>query len=386
MKRICLLAVTLIITTLILGCPNNGVIKDGVVVVDQLPGVTVSNVSPGQVVLHSQGAVPITTGDIIIGQYGDTGYLRKVTAVGQKGTEVVAVTEPASLEDAIQEGMLMTSVKFDVNDYIKAGALPKDAKATIVDFSGKEIYKGNGIRITVDKGILDCTPQVAIVADYKAFQLRKFDLTTTGTITLTLSVKVALDNSTPISQEWDIIPPIVHPFAASIGPVPIYGRVTLRFPFGLFGQMTGDTSIKSGFDIKDNFTLKAVYDSGSWDGSKADLFNFTFDGHPLTWNIDIGGTAQAYIKAIVELTLYESAEAEIFAKPYLKSNIHVFPSPASIEVIGGVDAGAYAGLSVLGHNIIGKSFYWNGPSKLLYRGVQDYSDPLPWTSGSIDLW
>ncbi|MGC8846555.1 MAG: hypothetical protein ACP5QY_11970, partial [Candidatus Hydrogenedens sp.] len=164
MRRFFLIAVTIIITSFLFGCPYNGVIKDGVVIVDQLPGVTVSSVSPDQIVLNSQGSVPVTTGDIIIGQYGDTGYLRKVTAVGQKGTEVVAVTEPASLEDAIQEGMLMTSVKFDVNDYVKAGVLPKDAKATIVNFSGKEIYRGNGIRITVDKGILDCTPQVAIVA------------------------------------------------------------------------------------------------------------------------------------------------------------------------------------------------------------------------------
>ncbi|HOK09263.1 MAG TPA: hypothetical protein PLT82_09985 [Candidatus Hydrogenedens sp.] len=386
MRKLVLLISVTVVLSLFMGCPNNGVVSDGVVILDKLPGVTVTSVTPDQISLTSQGAVPITTGDIVVGQNGDTGYLRKVTAVGQKGNEVVAITEPASLEDAVQEGMLMTTVKFDINDFKKAGVLPNDAKATIVNFSGKEIYRGNGILITVDKGILDCTPQVALIADYKAFQLNKLDLTTTGTITLTIDLKVALDNQTPISQEWDIIPPIVHPFVANIGPIPIYGRVTLRFPFGLVAQMTGDTSVKSGFDIKDTFTLKAVYESGNWNNSKADLFNFTFDGHPLTWNIDIGGTAQAYIKAIVELTLYESAEAELFGKPYLTSNIHVFPSPASIEIIGGFDGGAYLGLSVLGHNIVGKSFYWNGPSKLLYRGVQDYSDPLPWTSGSIDLW
>jgi len=386
MRKSLLLFIATITAIFLAGCPDNGVIRDGVVVVDQLPGVSVSSVTPDRVTLSSGEAVPITTGDIIVGQYGDTGYLRKVTAVGQKGTEVVAVTEPASLEDAVQDGMLMASVKFDVNDFVKAGALPKNAKATIVDFSGKEIYRGNGVLITVDKGILDCTPQVAIAADYKSFQLNNFNFTASGTITLTLDLKVALDNQTPISQEWDIIPPIVHPFVANIGPVPIYGRVTLRFPFGLIGQMTGDTSVKSGFDIQDTFTLRAIYQEGNWDNSKADLVNLTFDGHPLAWNIDIGGTAQAYIKTILELTLYESAEAEVFAKPYLTSNIHVFPSPASIEIVGGIDAGAYAGLSVLGHNIVGKNFYWNGPNKLLYRGAQDYSDPLPWTSGSIDLW
>jgi hypothetical protein len=95
--------------------------------------------------------------------------------------------------------------------------------------------------------------------------------------------------------------------------------------------MTGDTSVKSGFDIQDTFTLRAIYQEGNWDNSKADLVNLTFDGHPLAWNIDIGGTAQAYIKTILELTLYESAEAEVFAKPYLTSNIHLFPTPASMK-------------------------------------------------------
>jgi hypothetical protein len=93
----------------------------------------------------------------------------------------------------------------------------------------KEIYRGNGVLITVDKGILDCTPQVAIAADYKCFQLNNFNFTASGTITLTLDLKVALDNQTPISQEWDIIPRILHHFLANIGRLRIFGRVTFVF-------------------------------------------------------------------------------------------------------------------------------------------------------------
>lgn len=379
-------AILLIASVALMGCPDNGVVRDGVVVLDDVPGVEVTALNADSIEIQSKVDTPIAVGDVIVGSMDDGGYLRRVTAVGQKGSTVYAQTEAATLEDAIESGVMLSSFQIGAEDYAKAGLAAKGDKATLIDFSGRDIYRDYGIAITVDKGTVDCTPEFALMANYEDFKLETFDFSTSGTITLNLDIKIGLDNQTPLAGEWNIIPPIVHPFAASIGPVPIYGRVTMRFPIGVTGHLVGDTSVKSGLTVADTFNINAHYANGSWDGSKADLFNFDVDGHPLTWNIDLGGTVQAYVKVIVELSLYESAELDLFLKPYLTSNIHIFPSPASIDLTAGLDAGGYAGLKVLGYNIVGKDFYWNGPSWLLYQGVQDYSDPLPWTSGSIDIW
>lgn len=380
-------AIALVIVAMALtGCPDSGVVRDGVIVVDDVPGLEVTSLTENGIELETKVDTPIAVGDVLVGSKDDGGYLRRVTAVGQKGSTVFAETEKATLEDAVESGVMLSNFQIEPADIAAAGITTKGDKATVINFSGTDIYRDYGIAVTVDRGVLDCTPEFAIMAQYSDFKLQTFDMTTTGTISLDLDLKVALDNQTPLAGEWNIIPPIVHPFAASIGPVPVYGRVTMRFPIGLTGHMVGDTSVKSGLTVTDTFSIKANYANGSWDNSSADIFNFDVDGHPLTWNIDLGGTIQGYVKVVVELSLYESAELDLFLKPYLTSNIHIFPSPATIDLTAGLDAGGYFGLKVLGYNIVGKDFYWNGPSWLLYQGVQDYSDPLPWTSGSIELW
>ena len=376
----------LAVSVALMGCPDNGVVRDGVIIVDDVPGLQVTSLTADAIELESKVDTPIAVGDVLVGSTEDSGYLRRVTAVDQKGPRVLAQTESATLEDAIESGVLLSNFEFQPADFTKAGLTPKGSKATLVDFSGRDIYRDYGVAITVDRGVVDCAPEFAIMAKYESFKLQTFDFSTTGTISLDLDLKVALDNQTPLAGEWDIIPPIIHPFAASIGPVPVFGHVTMRFPIGVTGHMVGDTSVKSGLTITDTFLIKAHYADGSWDGTGADVLNFDVDGHPLTWNIDLGGTLQGYVKVIVELSLYESAELDLFLKPYLTSNIHIFPSPATIDLSAGLDAGGYFGLKVLGNNIVGKDFYWNGPTRMLYRGVQDYSDPLPWTSGSIDIW
>jgi len=371
------------------GCPD-GVIRDGVVILDKLPGVTVSQVTGNGIELTSKVDTPIAVGDIIISKvdksvYPSGGILRRVTAVGQKGDTISALTGPATLEDAIESGALVSAFNFTPQNFTDAGAT-KASNMTLIDFSGKTIYRDNGIAITVEQGTLDCAPDFFINATWANHRLNTFDLSTNGTVVLTLDLKIAVDSETPLVGEWDIIKPIYCPFATSIGPVPVYGHVALTLPLGIVGKFAGDTSIQSGLDITNAFEINAHYGNGQWSDTVVDADNFTVDGHPLQWNIDIGGEAMVYIKVNLELSLYEAATAGLYVKPYLYSNIHVFPSPATIDVYAGFDAGGTYALGILGMNIVDGGYNWEGHRYQLYADSQEYSDPLPWTHGSVELW
>lgn len=382
--------ITLVLSIVVLaGCPD-GIIRDGVVVLDKVPGVAVTQVTDNGLELTSKADTPIAVGDIIISKVDESvspsgGILRRVTAVGQKGETIAAMTGPATLEDAIESGSLVSAFSFKPENFAKAG-LTKADNITLIDFSGKTIYRDNGIAITIDHGTLDCAPDFFLNANWVDHKLNTFDLSTSGTVTLSLELKIAVDNQTPLAGEWDIIKPVYCPFATSIGPVPVYGHVALTLPFGLVGKFDGDTSIQSGLDITDTFEINAHYGDNQWSETIVDADNFTVDGHPLQWNIDIGGEVTAYIKVNLEISLYEALTGAIYVKPYLYSNIHVFPSPATIDVLAGFDAGGTYALGILGMNIVDGGYNWAGPTYPLYNTVQEYSDPLDWTSGSIDLW
>jgi hypothetical protein len=74
MRKLLLLFIATITAIFLAGCPDNGVIRDGVVVVDQLPGVSVSSVTPDRVTLSSGEAVPITTGTLLLDNMEISGY------------------------------------------------------------------------------------------------------------------------------------------------------------------------------------------------------------------------------------------------------------------------------------------------------------------------
>ncbi len=378
---VCLLAMSL---AFLPGCPDDSVIKDGVVVVDDVEGLDVTSMSDGALQLESKLDEPLVVGDIVVGE-ANGGYLREVTSVAQKGTTVTAQTSLATLEDVVESGTLITAFGAGP-EHFQAAGLKTKGDTTIIDLSGTDIYRDYGIAITLENGTLDCAPNFFMDAEWDNFKLETFDLSTNGTITLDLDLKIALDSATPLSGEWDLTSPILIPFSAAIGPVPIFGHVKMSFPIGVTGNLTGDTYVMSGLDITDTFNIDTHYGDGAWDETTVDLFNFDVNGHPLTWNIDLGGQVTVYIKVVCELSLYESAELELYVKPWLMTDIHILPSPASVAMTGGLDFGGWYGISVLGFDIIGDDFSWAGPSGQIFSWSQDYSDPLDWTSGSITPW
>ena len=366
----------------LVGCPDDGVIKDGLVIVDDVPLLDVEQICDDIVAFFSGLDSPFEAGDIVIGS-DEGGFLRRILAVGENGTEVITQTEDASLCEVVDNGLLLKNFEFSSADLANAGIVT-DGALTIIDVSGMDIYRDYGIAITIVNGTIDCAPDVNIAATFDNHRLDTFALTASCTTTLNLDISVAVDAQTPLNFETDIIPPITHPFAASIGPIPVYGVATLRLPFGVTAQFDGETSVQSGFDVSNTFTVGAEYASGQWD-SMTDWGGLDFNGHPLTWSIDIGADVTVYVRAILSVSLYEAADLSVFAKPYMTADINIVPSPANILLLAGIDFGASYGVRIFDWQIAGDSFYWTGPSGVILDWTSDsYEDD--WSQGSWDFW
>jgi hypothetical protein len=354
------------LTLAMTGCPTVGVLEDGLVIIDDVPEIEVTAVTADSVALGvgSRAAAPLQAGDIIVGS-AQGGFLRRVDAVSESRGSTIVKTSDASLNEVVREGLIYQGINFDGEAFARAGVVAKNAKGTLIDISGMDIYRDNGIRVSVANGTLESSPSVHLAASWKNWELQGFRLHAAGDVRLNMDVKIGVDNGTPLQFETNLIPPVVQPFATAIGPIPVVGRATLRFPIGVIGTFDGDVSMTAGFDVVDSFDIGASYEFEEWTRT-FNLANPVFTGHEPVWVVEIGANAKVYVKVVAELSLYDSAEMAGYLMPYLNANYHAFPGPMTFVLTGGLDAGFSYGVSIFDFNIVGDSYHWAGPSAELY--------------------
>ena len=372
-----MLLCAVVITLVMSGCPEVGIIEDGLVDLDKVPQLEIIDVSANTISMYSPDTSPVVVGDVIVAmnpsmKSGDifdsntNGILRRITAMSTKGGDITVQTEKVALTDVVESGVLLQTIDFTPDVYEKSGL--NMSKARLIDLSGTDIYRDYGIAISIANGTLDCNPEVTLFSTFDNFKLEQFNLNIDGDITLDIDLRVSVDEGYTLAFEDDIIPPIVYPFATAIGPLPVYGAATLSFPFGVVGTFNGDTSATYGCDITNEFLVNIAYEGNEWTKT-SDLNNWQVYEHPLVWSVDVGFGVEVYMKAIIEVSLYEAAELGLFVKPYLDTQLHVIPAPAGVVMTLGVDAGGWYGLEIFGIDVLGDSFYLNGPT---YEVVNTY--------------
>ncbi len=354
----------------LLGCPETGVLKDGLVIVDDVPELNVAAVEEDAVSFTTSGDSPIQVGDIIVGS-DKGGFLRRVEAVSEGKGGVLTQTSKASLAEAIDVGMLFQDIEFTTQDFIDAGLIGPDGTATLIDLSGKDIYRDYGIAISVSRGTLECVPEIYLAATWDNFNLSTFNMQTSGIATLNFDVEVAVDDQTQLRFETDLIPPITHPFATSIGPIPVVGVASLRFPIGVVGRFDGDTGVTAGFDVVDDFDIGARLENGAWDG-QFEMGTPVLTGHEPVWVIEVGADIMVYVKVVPAGSLYDAATLSGYVMPYLNADINVYPSPMTFVLTGGLNAGVSFDLSIFDFRVFGYSYDWTGPSAVLYSYTNAY--------------
>ena len=348
-------------SVMLAGCPDDGVLSDGVVLVDEVDALAVTGIADDLMTFESGLDALLQVGDIVVGS-ADGGYLRRIVALGKEGKDIFAQTEQASIAEAVDQGLMMANVTFD--------AVEEKGDGPLLDFSGQELYRDYGIVISLATATLDCDPNVYVAASFANHRLESFNFSAGGTVTLDLDVRAAVDEGYPLAYETDLAPPITQPFATMIGPLPVYGVASLRFPIGVVGYFDGDTSIQAGFDVSTDFSLTSMYEDGKWDND-AGVGPWEINGHAPIWSLEVGADIQVYVKVIAAVTLYSAADVSVWAQPYLNADLVAYPAPQSVALVGGINLGGCYGLTIFDYTLLGDCYTWYGPSAELWAWSSD---------------
>jgi len=360
------------------GCPS----KD-VIVIDDLPGVTIDKVWDDVCSFFTGDSAPFEVGDIIAGS-GGGGFLRRVTAMDKSGDKITTATELVSLAEAIDKGTLKADIQITADDYAKSGApLSKVSfDGTTLDLSGLVIYDKDGLSLRISTGTISFAPHTTLDAVWDGHKLQSMKLISEGVLSTNINLKLQATATQSLNYEVDIIPPIMQPFTFFIGPVPVTGYVSLTFPFGIAGSITGTASIESGFDSQQFVTLGAEYANGAWT-ELTDLGQFVPVGHPINWALSSNGGIDFYVKPKVTLDLYGVSDLSGAVIPYIAADAILIPSPITIVVSAGVNGELGYRLGIFDFNLVDKTWFFPGPKWELWRGTLPYGIP---TSGTIHLW
>jgi len=378
MVRSQLLKLTFVMTIIVcsasmVGCPS----KD-VVVIDNLPSIDLDQVWNDVVSFFTGGtSTPFEVGDIIVGS-GGGGFLRRVLAVDQRGDKLVTETEFASLAEAIDDGTLKGAVTFTPEDFAKANVPLAKAGGVTIDLSGIVLYSKDGITVSISQGSITYAPKVSLDASFSNHKLVSFEAVSEGDLILDLNVCVQASAAATLNYEVDIIPPITQPFVFYIGPVPVAGTASLRFPFGIAGSVSGAASATTGFDSDTYLKMGASYSDGKWT-NLSDFGTFDPNPHPLVVSISSGAGLDIYVKPTAGLNLYGCSDLTGFVQPYVAADAQLVPSPFTFVLTAGINGGIGYELGIFDINLIDKDWFFPGPQWELYRYSVPYDVPTTFT-------
>ena len=217
-------------------------------VVAQGASVEGANVQADRIVLPVAGnedVLATTAGDILVGRRqsgtggNPRGFLRRVRSVTQTGGQILVMTDPAKLTDAVQTGRFEQKVALSQvlsgETRVQSGG---DTGTAGYDFSGTSLgsttVSGATVSAQVTQGRLQFSPVVDIGASFGWFDLDEFHLEVGGAFQSTLAVEIAAEVKTPFASPVTAqlgqseIPIDEGSFWFSVGIVPVEVSVELN--------------------------------------------------------------------------------------------------------------------------------------------------------------
>jgi hypothetical protein len=355
------------------GCPSQKV-----VVLDQLPSIQVEQVWDDMVSFVTGAAkTPFEVGDIIASS-ADGGFLRRVTAINQKDGQVETETGFVSLAEAVESGTLNGSVSFNEKDLAKAMVPTKAGDPLTIDLSGLVIYSKDGVTLSITTGSIKYTPTLTLKADFSNHALTSFLACSDGDMTVDMNLRLQATAGKALNFETDVIAPITKPYVFTIGPIPVAGYASLRFPFGVSGSVDGTASLESGFDGTTHLKMGTQLADGKWT-QISDFGQFSPNAHPLVASFSSGANLEVYVKPTATLDLYYASDLSGFVKPYIAADATFVPSPFLFVLDAGVDGGINYQLNIFDTKLVNQDWNFPGPKWELYRYSAPYDIPTTFT-------
>ena len=343
-------------------------------------------------------------GDILVGdpKLGSTtnprGFLRKVKSVATStdGMTIVVLTDPALLNEAVQQGSFRGTLqapalglKGPVVQSARLGGLrPEtngpmlDAPMTLLDFSGKDIFRGSGsvnllenppksigfdAHATFQKATLTFTPKFDVGADIRLDlsnilgSVHEFHAIATGQLDADVEIEMALDltgNATGAdltqliaqkvfqAQSKTLVEYPIDLGALSVGPLNIPVSADFKTTLDCSFDWGGNAGVVAGGIASASVTAGLKYDPTNgvtpvWSHTQS----FTQVGP--TWTLNGAVGAKCTLRPEFDLKFWDVAAAEIWAEPYVA--LHADAACNNATLTGQLSGEAYAGVSATAH-------------------------------------
>ena len=300
-------------------------------------------------------------GDIMVGDVSTAapyGFLRKVDNVAQIGGDVIVMTEPTTLEDAIQQGSLSLSKRLTPADIQTAVtrqgvSLLSTSRATIdnsffFEINDVVLYDKDGNHgTTYDQlkanGSLEFAPDFNFDLTVKNWTLQDLEFVLNVVERTELEFVVEVDILS-VEASYEIARLNLGTITIFVGPVPVV--FLIQMPVYLRGD--GDLTVGVTAKVTQDATFSAGlrYEDGQWDPI-ADLNNsFSYEPPRPALGIKLKG----YVDPPLQLLLYGVAGPFAAANPFLKLEADAFETPWW-KLYGGIDVTVGVKIEVLGHSI-----------------------------------
>ena len=286
----------------------------------------------------------IKVGDIVVGQGGTTGYLRKVDTVNVSGNTLTATTSSASLEQVVEDGTWAVKLgdsqattgsgTTSINSVTRALGTRQQALlgTQTWDLSGKTLVnqkvKGVDVKVTLSKGKATFTPDVTLAAKHSWGRLKEAKVQAAGKLSLDLEVTTSVGGSVKIDKsqtEIALIKPLTKHLVFSIGPVP----VTVKLQFNLYGGYELDAAAKgtvsAGFRCTTDIKAGAEYKNKQWSNLWSPGMNCT--QIPPKLGLNAKAAVRVHVRPEIKALLYHSAGPRVDVEPYLLLSGQVQSSP-----------------------------------------------------------
>jgi len=272
---------------------------------------------------------------IIVGITPNTPYglLRKVTLIRKVRGNIIVETEPASLEEAIQDGIFRANITLTPDDVISVDTLKKGIRAQsktprafnvsmdnviLYDEDGNEATTNDQIRAS---GSISFEPVFSFDVEIGGFHIRH--LTSEITMTNTSSLKTISEVSKSIEKK---IPIAVYYFTpipiSTLPPIVITPEITLNV------GASGEVSLGITTDVTQTAELTAglSYSSGNWSIIKDFHSDFQFVPPSLSAGANFRGFIGVELSSLVngiagpygEVSGYLELNADPLSNPWWK--------------------------------------------------------------------
>ena len=363
-------------------------VAEEVVVVDSVAMRLTSDstqIANGVLQFAVSGSAPsIEVGDVLVGAEG-AGFVRRVTSLTAAGSTIVAQTEAASLEDAINSGSFEGTLQLDFtaspsrvvprgNIVSRVGSASGEATEVVwgkphlmhalpgVNLSKRGItldgvdlcnnlLKGkcpSWLDMDIKSGDIDFAPALAIGASYGFSGIQDFHAIASGT--LSADILPSVDASASFSADGEVrLLTIGVPFAFLVGPIPVKGTVILSVFAGFTASADGAASVEGGVTGTLVTSIGAQYANGQW----SEVFDMTggYQPHPPKWSASANANARVYVRPELGLVFYGSLSGTIDVEPYLKADGSVTNTDWSLSLDAGLESGLLLKASVLGFSL-----------------------------------